>query len=491
MGVCTTRLTTSMPKDVCGHPVSKEMAYRMCSVEELIGFRVKTADFSLFPFSTNGNDECVYAKSICSLEGQVVFHDLESDIDRSCKCDYTYGYAFILEPAKKCKCDPFIEDCTCYKKQCPLDSVLSPGTLSLYYYKQLEGINHMSLLDATSTKTGDKHPGMPKVYLENDNQASIDLIEKEEIDCTETNDNIAIHSTDKTLQTYAHLHLNHSHSDLKDLRRLSAHIRRTFLARTVPAFDLYLRQSSRTLNSWRDNSNGFVKTSTYRKVLDCARKYKSILITGDDEDILPMYFERLLHDWSNREVVNVFSNKNFIDKTFQGTLIRYVNDQRSKSKKEHLANVIAIELKETPLTMSCSKGYNKIVSWLINNDADVNECRYDGASPILLACKEGNVNVVNELLNAGANIYLDDTDGKTPLHVACQFNHNAIIQLLLDKTMDPDCVSDEGITPLMISSENGNTVVVSNLLDKFADVNFCTSSGVSAFFWHARRDTRM
>lgn len=84
--------------------------------------------FQPFPFSTNGNDECVYEKSICSLEGQVVSHDLGPGIDRSCRCDYTYGYAFVLEPTKKCKCDPFIEDCTCYKKQCPLDSVLSPGT---------------------------------------------------------------------------------------------------------------------------------------------------------------------------------------------------------------------------------------------------------------------------------------------------------------------------------------------------------------------------
>lgn len=83
--------------------------------------------FQPFTFSTNGNDECVYAKSICSLEGQVVSNDGESDIDTSCTCDYTYEYAFVREPAAKCKCDPFIEDCTCYKKLCPPNSVLSPG----------------------------------------------------------------------------------------------------------------------------------------------------------------------------------------------------------------------------------------------------------------------------------------------------------------------------------------------------------------------------
>lgn len=81
-----------------------------------------------FIFSTNGNAKCVYAKSKCSLEGQMVFDNGESNSDRSCRCDYANGYAFVDESAGKCKCYPVMEDCTCYKKHCPQDSILSPGT---------------------------------------------------------------------------------------------------------------------------------------------------------------------------------------------------------------------------------------------------------------------------------------------------------------------------------------------------------------------------
>lgn len=225
-------------------------------------------------------------------------------------------------------------------------------------------------------------------------------------------------------------------------------------------------------------TNVIMQRFIFKEYMAKSNEYKILI----PKDVLPIYFERLLRDWSNREVVHVFSNKNLTDETFQGTLTCYITNHRSKSKKEYLANVIAIELKETPLTMSCSKGYNKIVSWLINNSADVNECRYDGASPFLLACQEGNSEVVTELIKAGSDISLPDIDGRVPLYAACQYNHYKIVQILFKNGVEPSHCTKEGISPLMISSENGNKDIVYHLLEKHADVNYCNRSGISALF---------
>lgn len=216
----------------------------------------------------------------------------------------------------------------------------------------------------------------------------------------------------------------------------------------------------------------------YEEYMAKPNEYK-ILIPSD---VLPLYMNRLLHDWSNREIISVFSNKNLIDEKFQEVFVRHISDQSNEEQRVHLANMNGIELGETPLTMSCSKGYKSIVRWLIKNNADVSKCRYDSASPMLLACLEGNMDIVIDLMNVGADIHGADVVGKTPLYAACQFNQNVIINLLLDIDVDPNSYTHEGISPLMISSENGNIVGVSKLLDKFADVNYCNRNGVSALF---------
>lgn len=47
--------------------------------------------------------------------------------DRTCRCDYTAGYAFVTEPRNKCYCVPTEEDCMCYKVNCPRKKQLTQG----------------------------------------------------------------------------------------------------------------------------------------------------------------------------------------------------------------------------------------------------------------------------------------------------------------------------------------------------------------------------
>ncbi|XP_076095332.1 uncharacterized protein LOC143066219 [Mytilus galloprovincialis] len=75
---------------------------------------------------TNGSSGCQYLKSICNGEGQVPYDNGNITSDRKCRCDYTHYYTFLNSTRHRCYCDPEEEDCSCYRKKCDVDEVLTP-----------------------------------------------------------------------------------------------------------------------------------------------------------------------------------------------------------------------------------------------------------------------------------------------------------------------------------------------------------------------------
>ncbi|XP_071138933.1 uncharacterized protein [Mytilus edulis] len=78
-------------------------------------------------FYTNVSTGCIFLKSACNEEGQVLYGNGNRHTDISCRCDYTRGYDFLVKPRNPCFCVPAEEDCLCYVKTC-VDSkyMLSP-----------------------------------------------------------------------------------------------------------------------------------------------------------------------------------------------------------------------------------------------------------------------------------------------------------------------------------------------------------------------------
>ncbi|CAG2195661.1 unnamed protein product [Mytilus edulis] len=68
---------------------------------------------------------CIYAKSLCSEEGQIVYTEDSSKNDKTCRCDYRRNYSFTKTPKHVCYCIPTEEDCSCYIKACQLNFTLS------------------------------------------------------------------------------------------------------------------------------------------------------------------------------------------------------------------------------------------------------------------------------------------------------------------------------------------------------------------------------
>lgn len=84
--------------------------------------------FQPFPFSTTKSNDCIFMKTLCSGEGQIVHSNGTSRHDRECRCDYTRGFSFLSNRIKRrCHCDPTTEDCSCFKKVCGKGEILSPG----------------------------------------------------------------------------------------------------------------------------------------------------------------------------------------------------------------------------------------------------------------------------------------------------------------------------------------------------------------------------
>ncbi|XP_071126736.1 uncharacterized protein [Mytilus edulis] len=84
-----------------------------------------------FEYSSSNGATCVFLKSFCNEEGQIESTDKRTTSDRTCRCDYRFGYSFVLQPNKPCECVPSKEDCSCYYKDCGKDQVLTPDYLCM------------------------------------------------------------------------------------------------------------------------------------------------------------------------------------------------------------------------------------------------------------------------------------------------------------------------------------------------------------------------
>ncbi|VDI83333.1 Hypothetical predicted protein, partial [Mytilus galloprovincialis] len=83
--------------------------------------------FQPFSFSTSQGNTCIYKKTVCSEEGQLVYNNGSSVYDRKCRCDYTKNFSFVsTKRINMCFCDPTNEDCSCHIKQCDNEHILTP-----------------------------------------------------------------------------------------------------------------------------------------------------------------------------------------------------------------------------------------------------------------------------------------------------------------------------------------------------------------------------
>lgn len=125
---------------MCFRDINKQMYTEFCNKTDEIqqeGFKTVVRGsfdgvpcdenhYQPFKYSSSYGNTCVFLKSICNEEGQIESTDRQTTSDRTCRCDYRFGFSFVSKQNTLCFCVPSEEDCSCYYKECGKDQVLTP-----------------------------------------------------------------------------------------------------------------------------------------------------------------------------------------------------------------------------------------------------------------------------------------------------------------------------------------------------------------------------
>lgn len=100
----------------------------------------------------------------------------------------------------------------------------------------------------------------------------------------------------------------------------------------------------------------------------------------------------------------------------------------------------------TPFDYAASKGWTKLLAYMIDQGAWVEDGRQTGG-PLRAAAANGRKEAVALLLARGAEINKAGEDGWTALHAACLGRHPELVNFLLERGADPNAYSSRKLEP--------------------------------------------
>ncbi|KAI0149065.1 ankyrin repeat-containing domain protein [Pestalotiopsis sp. NC0098] len=90
--------------------------------------------------------------------------------------------------------------------------------------------------------------------------------------------------------------------------------------------------------------------------------------------------------------------------------------------------------RQTALHYAAERGFERVVSALLENGASVDVYDLDRCTPLHLAARKGRVACVRLLLDSGADVLAEDRNGDWPLDVA-EDCHHVLIETILRENM--------------------------------------------------------
>ena len=108
------------------------------------------------------------------------------------------------------------------------------------------------------------------------------------------------------------------------------------------------------------------------------------------------------------------------------------------------------------------KAISREISQLIDSQDDL------GRTALSLASMKGYQEIVSQLIEVGANFDLTDFEGNTPLHYAAAYNHILVVQLLIEKGCSFASKNKLGFT----AADYAYTTNLKGALEAFARAKF-------------------
>jgi ankyrin repeat protein len=130
------------------------------------------------------------------------------------------------------------------------------------------------------------------------------------------------------------------------------------------------------------------------------------------------------------------------------------------------------------------KGNKTALRALLQQKADVNAPRVDGATALHWAVYRDDLEAIDLLIRAGAKVDAPNREGVTPLMMACLYGNVSMINKLVKAGADVKQRGANGQTPLMLAARNGEPEAIRVLIAAGAEVNVKeTARGTTALMW--------
>uniref|UniRef100_A0A8C5WRK9 Ankyrin repeat domain-containing protein 7 n=1 Tax=Laticauda laticaudata TaxID=8630 RepID=A0A8C5WRK9_LATLA len=129
------------------------------------------------------------------------------------------------------------------------------------------------------------------------------------------------------------------------------------------------------------------------------------------------------------------------------------------------------EIGRTPLYFACANGYIDIVTFLVDNKCQLDNCDKEKRSPLMKAVECQQEFCAIYLLEHGADPNLKDIDNNTALHFAACNSSVSLAKYLLEKKADIEAQNKDGCTPLIVAVAENNREMVEFLLQQKASVH--------------------
>ena len=123
----------------------------------------------------------------------------------------------------------------------------------------------------------------------------------------------------------------------------------------------------------------------------------------------------------------------------------------------------------TPLCVAAAYGNLDILSFVLENGADINAAistSARGLTPLMLAVQKYHSNAVNYLLEQGADVNLQDKAGYTALHTAAACGNYNALRSLIYYGADVNARNRYNRTPLMLACQVVNKEAIHNFIDE-------------------------
>jgi ankyrin repeat protein len=155
--------------------------------------------------------------------------------------------------------------------------------------------------------------------------------------------------------------------------------------------------------------------------------------------------------------------------TIAETLLKYGSQHDKAMSSENLM----------PLHAAAFVGDVNAISLLIENGADINAPRRDGATALYMAACEGHLNAVRLLISKGASVNQIEKCGATPLHCAAYTGKLEVALELIKANADVNQKTKDDATPLYFAVQEGKLDVLLMLSANGADINLPHCSGTT------------